>query len=182
MRSSQVASRYAKALYGFAKEKGEQDQVFDQMRIINEAFENDQEIAGYIHTPLVRPTDKLKVIEKLVGAVPVSESLKNFLLLLAKKNRLPIFAEVVNAYQIIADESHGVTRGVVRSAAVLGPEDRKRIAEIVSKATKKQVILTYKEDPSLLGGLVAEVGSFTFDDSLTSHLKRINEQLTRGTA
>ena len=67
----------------------------------------------------------------------------------------------------------------MRSATVLAPEERKQIETLVSRATKKQVILSYKEDPSLVGGLVAEVGSFTFDDSLISHLKRINEQLTR---
>jgi F-type H+-transporting ATPase subunit delta len=92
---------------------------------------------------------------------------------------LGLFHDIVTSYEVIADEAHGVTRGTVRSATVLGPEDRKRIEELVSKATKKQVILTYKEDPALVGGLVAEVGSFTFDDSITSHLKRINEQLTR---
>src|SRR5262249_48841149 len=96
-----------------------------------------------------------------------------------RKNRLGVFKDIVGAYEQIADEAHGVMRGTVRSATVLAPEERKRIETLVSRATAKQVILTYKEDPSLLGGLVAEVGSYTFDDSLLSHLKRINEQLTR---
>lgn len=179
MRSGLVASRYAKALYGYARERGEQDAVFSQMRVLSESFGGDAEIKAYFHSPLIRPTDKMKVIEKLVTAVPMAETLKNFLLLLSRKNRLPLFAEVVTAYQDIADEAHGVVRGAVRSATVLGPDDRKRVAELVSKATHKQVILVYKEDPSLLGGMVAEVGSYTFDDSLASHLRRINEQLTR---
>lgn len=179
MRNIQIATRYARALYNIAKEKNEQDNVFSQMRVMEEAFRHDKEISEFVHSPVIRPTDKVKAMEKLVAAIPLTEILKNFLLLLAKKNRLPIFADVVTAYQTISDEANGVTRGVVRSAAVLGPEDRKRVEEIVSRATKKQVILTYKEDPTLLGGLVAEVGSYTFDDSLTSHLKRIKEQLTR---
>ena len=111
--------------------------------------------------------------------VKLPEILKNFMLLLGMKNRLSLFADIVTSYQSIADEAHGVTRGVVRSATVLAPDERKRIEELVGRATKKQVILTYKEDPSLLGGLIAEVGSFTFDDSLSSHLTRINEQLNR---
>jgi F-type H+-transporting ATPase subunit delta len=175
----QIATRYARALYNLAKDKNEQDNVFSQMRVIEDAFALDKQISEFIHSPLIRPTDKVKAMEKLVTSVGLTEVLKNFLLLLAKKNRLPIFTDVVTAYQTISDEANGVTRGVVRSAAVLGPEDRKRVEEIVSRATKKQVILTYKEDPTLLGGLVAEVGSYTFDDSLTSHLKRIKEQLTR---
>ncbi|NJL23951.1 MAG: ATP synthase F1 subunit delta [Calothrix sp. SM1_5_4] len=166
-------------MYGLAKEKGEDDTVFEQMRAMDQAFRADEAIVEFMESPLYRPTDKVKAIEALLSKVQVTETLKSFLLLLTKKNRLPLFSEVVVAYQMIADEAHGVTRGTVRSAAVLAPEERKRIEELVSRATKKQVILTYKEDPALLGGLVAEVGSFTFDDSLISHLKRINEQLTR---
>ena len=182
MRSMQVATRYARALYNLAKEKNEQDAVFDQMRVIAEAFTSDKDIANYLHSRLIPTSEKVKAVDKLVSTVALAATLKNFLQLLATKNRLPLFAEIVSAYETIADEAHGVTRGVVRSATVLGPEERQRISELVSRATKKQVILTYKEDPSLLGGLVAEVGTYTFDDSLTSHLKRMNEQLTRANA
>lgn len=179
MRNMILATRYARALYNLAKDKNEQDAVFAQMRVINEAFTGDKEISQYLFSSVVRPMDKVATLEKMTASLPLSEAMKNFILLLAKKNRLGVFKEIVTAYEFINDEAHGVTRGTVRSATVLAPEERQRIETLVGRATKKQVILTYKEDPTLLGGLVAEVGSFTFDDSLTTHLKRINEQLTR---
>lgn len=174
-----LATRYARALYNLAKDGGDEDTVFGQMRAINQAFSGDHEVSGFLFSPVIRPAQKVAALEKLTAGLAIPESLKNFLLLLGKKNRLGIFKDIVIAYQQIADEAHGVTRGTVRSATVLAPEERKRIETLVGRATKKQVILTYKEDPALVGGLVAEVGSFTFDDSLISHLKRINEQLTR---
>jgi F-type H+-transporting ATPase subunit delta len=179
MKNMLLAARYARALYALAKEKNEQDAVHAQMRAVSEAFSSDAEISRFLESPVIRPAEKVKALAKLVESLNVPESLKNFILLLGKKNRLGIFKEIVHAFQLITDETHGVTRGVVTSAAVLDPAERKRIETLVGKATKKQVILTYKEDPSLLGGLVAEVGSFTFDDSLMSHLNRINEQLNR---
>ena len=179
MRSMLLAVRYARALYNLAKDAGSHEAVFAEMRVIGEAFTSDEEIKNFLSTPMIQPKDKIKAIEAMLAKVKINEVLKNFMLLLARKGRLEIFPEVVTAYQQISDESHGVTRGHVRSATALGPEARKNIEELVGKATKKKVILTYKEDPSLLGGLVAEVGSFTFDDSLISHLSRINEQLTR---
>jgi F-type H+-transporting ATPase subunit delta len=181
MRSLIVAHRYARALHSLASETKEQDIVFEQMRIFSEAFTKDEGIAEFLQTPLVSPEDKRKAMAGLLAKIAVCEPLKNFLLVLAKKNRLGLFSEMVFAYQTIADEANGVTRGTVRSATVLGPEDRRRLEELVGRATKKQVILSYKEDSELLGGLVAQVGSYTFDDSLDSHLNRINEQLTRST-
>lgn len=179
MKNSILATRYARALYMLAKEAGQHETVYAQMRVIEDAFSLEREIHEFIHSPVVRPTDKEKALEQLCAKVKVPDLLKNFLLVLARKNRLTIFSSIVAAFQAIADEAHGVTRGTVRSASVLAPDERKNLEQMVSRATKKQVILTYKEDPSLIGGLVAEVGSYTFDDSLESHLTRINEQLTR---
>lgn len=179
MKYGQLANRYARAIYMLAKDAGVQDAVFDEMRVVAEALSADPEVAAFLESRLVRPADKVAVITKLTESIKMQDVLKRFLTTLARKGRLPIFGQAVEAYQLINDEAHGVTRGTVRSATVLGPDERKQISELVSRATKKQVVLTYKEDPTLLGGLVAEVGSLTFDDSLISHLRRMNEQLTR---
>ncbi len=181
MKNTLLAKRYAKALYGLAKESGEQDVIFEQMRVISHAISSDASVSSFLFSPLVRPSEKVAAFEKLLGTLSVPQVLKNFILLVAKKNRLAVFNDILVAYQNFADEAHGVTRGTVRSATVLAPEERKRIETLVGRATKKQVILSYKEDAHLLGGLVAEVGSFTFDDSLAAHLNRMNEQLTRET-
>jgi F-type H+-transporting ATPase subunit delta len=177
--TSQIGTRYAKALYQLASESNQQEEIFKQIRSINEALDLDPTIQGFLSSPLIRPVEKEKAFAAAFKVVEVSDLVKNFVFLLARKQRLPIFNEVVTAFQALADEKHGVVRGVVRSTTVLAPEERKRIEETVNRVTKKNAILSYKEDPQLLGGLVAEVGSYTFDDSLVSHLRRMNEQLTQ---
>ena len=71
----------------------------------------------------------------------------------------------------------------VRSARQpsLAPEERQRLEKTIEGVLNKKVILTYKVDPSVIGGLIASVRSFTFDDSIDSHLKRMNEELKRRT-
>jgi F-type H+-transporting ATPase subunit delta len=179
MKASEIASRYAQALYQLASEQTKQDETFSQIRALADALSAEATIAQFLTSPLVRPSEKEKAFADSFKHLSISETVKNFVFLLAKKQRLEIFSDIVTAYQNIADEKHGVVRGVVRSTTVLPPEERKRIEQTVNRVTNKQALLIYKEDPSLLGGLVADVGSFTFDDSLASHLKRMNEQLTR---
>ena len=108
-----------------------------------------------------------------------SEGVKSLLILLAKKNRFSEWKNVVNAFQAKTDEAHGVVRGVVRSASPLVPENRQKLEARVAQVTGKKVILEYKQDPTLLGGMVAEVGSLTFDDSLETQLRLLNEDLKR---
>ena len=178
MKYSQVAIRYAKALYMLATENGSESQTYSQLQFLADAMEKDSAIMDFLTSPLIGREKKEKVFTDGLNGKFAPET-KNFLLLLAKKNRVHLVPEIVIAFQALMDEKSGVTRGVVKSPSPLTAEEQKEIENKVSKYTNKQVILTFEEDKSLIGGLVAEVGSYTFDDSLTSHLTRLNEELNR---
>lgn len=178
MRYSEVAQRYAKALFYLAKENGTANETHEQLKFLSAAIKKDQEILDFLTSPLVTKSEKEKVFTDGLNGEFSGET-KNFLLLLAKKGRVHLIPEIVIAFQTLIDEANSVTRGKVRSATVLSEVELDKIKETVSKITNKKVILTFEEDKSLIGGLVAEVGSFTFDDSLTSHMARLNEELNR---
>lgn len=178
MRASEVSKRYARALYELAKSNNKGDQVFAELRTLQAAFTSDRSIAELMESPLVTPEQrKLALTASTAGKV--SEELFNTLMLLAEKNRLYIFSDLVLSYQEISDEDQGLTRGWVKSASPLAPGAKKRIEDTIAKATGKKVILSFSEDPKLLGGTMAQVGGWTFDDSLESHLTRMSEDLNR---
>jgi F-type H+-transporting ATPase subunit delta len=181
MKFSEIASRYSKALFDLSKEKEQQDKVFSEIRAIADLLNKHGELKDFLVSPLIRVEDKETALKAALEKAGLSEESMNFLLLLARKDRFDIFDEIVESYQFQTDESHGVTRGQVRSAAVLSPSEREDVEKTVSKITGKRVILSYKEDPGLIGGVVAQVGSFTFDDSLSSHLTRLKEEINRRT-
>lgn len=181
MKFSELASRYSKALFELAKESGDQEKVFGEVRAFSDLLEKNEEIKSFLTNPLIKSEDKEAALQKALNNSGIGDLAKNFLLVLAQKDRLELFEEIVEALQFQTDEAHGVTRGLVRSATVLGPSEREGVEKTVSKVTGKQVILTYKEDPTLIGGVVAQVGSFTFDDSLASHLTRLKEEINRRT-
>lgn len=175
---SEVSRRYARALYDLAQSKNVADKVFAELRVLGEVLASQPDIKEFVLSPLISPAQKMKAFEGALAG-KVSEELLSTLRLLTDKNRLEILEQVVLAYEAISDEAHGVTRGVVRSAAPLTAEDRRRVEETVNRVTKKKVILTFEEDPSLLGGMVTQVGGWTFDDSLKSHLNKLSEELNR---
>lgn len=179
MNISEVAVRYAKAFYSMAEESKNLETLFNELRALNEMFESNKEITEFFSSPLVSAKDKATALNNSLKDQKLSDETKNFLSILAKKNRLEYFPQIVSAFEQESDEAHGVVRGVVRSAVALGPDQRQRVEDIVAKATKKRAILSYSVDPSLIGGLVAEVGSYTFDDTIESHLRRLNEDLKR---
>ncbi len=181
MRVSELGNRYAKALFDLATENKTQEKVFSDLRVLEKVIVEDKDVYAYLTSAIIRPEDKQKVIKTAVANSGLSTEVENMLDLIASRNRLSIFAELTHAFQAQIDSTNGVARGVVRSASVLGPEERKQIESKVETAIKKKVILTYKVDATLIGGLVAQVGSFTFDDSIDAHLRKIHDDLNRRT-
>ena len=179
MNYSEVASRYASALFEIAKDNNDLDKVFAEIRELNKVYEKNNEVVEFVSSPLIKPSEKLKAVKATLENKGLSETTENFVLTLAKKNRLEIFPQIVLAFQTKTDEANGVTRGTVTSSSVLAPEERKSVENKVQKVTGKKVILTYEEDTEHIGGIIAKVGSYTFDDTLTSHLRRLQEDIKR---
>jgi F-type H+-transporting ATPase subunit delta len=70
----------------------------------------------------------------------------------------------------------------VRSATPLADADRRRLEEGLSGITGKQVTVEVTLDPTLIGGLVAQVGGLVFDGSVRAQLEALRQELRRGTA
>ena len=179
MKHAVVAGRYAKALYSLASEQKIEERVLNELRETATAFtESPQEFETLV-SPTLRHEDRKKIVTALFDAKSYTELFRSFVQLLVSKNRLNLFGEIVEAYQQQSDLLHGVSRGTVRSPAPMKPEERIRLEEIVSRVTKKKAILEYKQSPELIGGMLAHVGSYTFDDSLDTQLRLMYENLNR---
>jgi F-type H+-transporting ATPase subunit delta len=61
----------------------------------------------------------------------------------------------------------------VRSAIDLNDDQRKRLAEALGQATGKQVEVKVVVDPSVLGGIVAQVGDTVIDGSVRGRLDQL---------
>ena len=177
---SVVSLRYANALYDLVLGTDVENKVGEEIGALSEIF-REGDVKEFIESPLVSPSLREKALAKATEGMNLSEQTVNFVLTLAKKNRLRLLPEIVEAYREKRDRAHGVLRGKVESAVALSVEEREEIKTLVERAIKKKVILSYEENPKVLGGLTAKVGSFVFDDTLTFHLKKMKEDLKRRT-
>jgi F-type H+-transporting ATPase subunit delta len=179
MRYSEVSSRYASALFELSQEQDNRQKVFESLLQIKEAFRKDETISQYIYSEFVKADEKEKVLGATLKNVSVEELAKNLVLLLARRGRIHLFDEVIDAFQDTSDVFHGVTRGTVKAATALSEDQQKRIEDKISSVTGKKVILSYECDPKVIGGLIAEVGGYVFDDTVTTHLRRLKEDIKR---
>lgn len=179
MKVSQLASRYAKSIFELARETKTEESVLSQLRALDQAFSKEPETLEFLSSPLINAEERERVLESALKGAGATEQVHQLLVLLVRKGRFGVFNQIVESFQNSLDAANGVVRGNVRSATALGPAERQQIEATVEKVLNKKVIMTYKVDPTVIGGLVAQVGSYTFDDSIDSHLQRLNDELKR---
>ena len=68
----------------------------------------------------------------------------------------------------------------MRSAAPLSPEKVQSLEQSLARLTGKQVQLDVTIDPSLIGGVVARIGSTVYDGSIRTQLEKMKQQLVEG--
>ena len=179
MRVSEVSKRYAKALLAVTKQKGVHAKALGEIQVLAQAFCQDVTTKSYFTNPMISSDKKIQAVKEALSNKGVSEEVFNTIVLLGEKNRIDILEQVALAYRDLLDAEEGLTRGTIRSAQPLSAEAQKEIEEKINKILNKKIVLTYVQDQKLLGGVVAQVGGWTFDDSIDTHLKKLNEELNR---
>ena len=78
----------------------------------------------------------------------------------------------------MVDADQNVCKGKVRSAIALDDTLQEKVKATLEKITGKTVILSTEVDPSILGGIVAQVGDLVLDGSLKTQLSELKESIT----
>jgi F-type H+-transporting ATPase subunit delta len=175
-----IARRYARALLDVAAEANRTDAVSDQLSTFVKALEQNRELSDVFLNPAYTRVQRNQVVESLIGMVGTVEPvLANTLRLLVDRNRLIYLPDIARVYRDMADARAGRVRGHVTSATKLAPDALEMLRKNLQQITQRDVILEAHEDPTLLGGVSAQVGSVLFDGSVRTQLEQLRRELKR---
>jgi F-type H+-transporting ATPase subunit delta len=173
-----IARRYARALLDVTAESQRTDAVATQLDSLVKAFERSPELSDVLLNPAYSRAQRAQVVESLIQlAGNLDPILSNTLRLLVERNRLIYLPDVARAFREMADARAGRVRGQVTSAAPLTPDTLEQLRKNLQQLTQRDVILEQKVDPSLLGGVAAQVGSVLYDGSLRTQLEQMRREL-----
>jgi F-type H+-transporting ATPase subunit delta len=178
MSSRTAGSRYAKALFDVALKESDPAAVERDLEGFAALLAGHAQLARVLTNPAVPAPRKRALLSELIsrldGLAPVTAKL---LLLLAERDRFPVFADLVEAYRTRFMDHQKIVRAVVTSAAPLSEDGRRSLEKGLAAAVGKRVTVRAEVDPAIIGGVIARVGSVVFDGSVRRQLERIKEKL-----
>ncbi len=167
---------YAQALFAVAQAEDVLPKVEDELYAFGKALEQHTDLREALTDAVLPVENKKAVVEDLLGerAHPITLGLLGFVIDLGRARHIPKIVEEL-ARMASVERSHALAE--VRTAVDLTDEQRRRLAEALSRATGRTVDLKVVVDPSVIGGVVARVGDEVFDGSIASRLEDAKQAL-----
>jgi F-type H+-transporting ATPase subunit delta len=170
-----IARRWARALFALGEEKGTLVGLVRDVQRAAEVWAESAELRIALVNPLLTASARLGVWEALIRRLGVSPLSANFFRLLFDKRRLGELPAIARELQVMTDERDNRVRAEVVG---VGPVPEPIVAQLkvaLQRQTGRAVVVTTREDPSLIGGLVTRVGDLMYDGSIRAQLARIKE-------
>jgi F-type H+-transporting ATPase subunit delta len=172
-----IANRYARALADVVAPTGNYTEILGELEDFGAAYRESLELREVCDTPAVSMAQKLSVLEALAGKMGASHLTLNVLRVLTSHYRMPLLEEAIEAFRNLAYARLGVVRVRVSSASGLSEQQQELLTARFNELTQKRSELEFQLDESLIGGLVAQIGSTVFDGSIRGSLDRLRGQL-----
>lgn len=169
-----AAKRYALAAFQIAQEHGEMEAWHTAVNQIAE-FMSDPEVRRVLENRRVGQEPKQRLIQAALGDLPPLPL--NLARLLVRKNRTALAGEIASEFGQMLEAERGIQRAHVRTAVPLGDAEIAALGRRLQEQTGHEVILDVEVDPSVLGGVVVQIGDRLIDASTRARLQAMRESL-----
>ena len=167
---------YADALFAVARAEGNLKEVEDELFRFARVLEGSDELRAKLTDPHIPAAVRVQIVEDLLGgkAQPSTIGLVSMVVGNGRARELPAIVDLMVSKAAAAAQKEVAE---VRSAIPLSPDQIARLAEALGKATGKQVEVKVILDPTIKGGVIAQIGDTVIDGSVRRRLEQLRNAL-----
>ena len=169
-----AARRYAQAAFELAQASGntaEWAAALDEMA----AFMTQPEVSAALENTRASQSAKQQLVETGLRDLPKLPF--NLARLLVRKGRTTLAADIATIFRELIEAEQGIAHACARTAVPLTGEELAALSNRLQQTTGKPVVLETQVDPSLIGGVVIQIGDQLIDASTRSRLLALRQSL-----
>ncbi len=174
--ASERDNAYASAIVAVAAAEGALSTVQDEFFAVARAVSDSDELASTLSDQQAPAARRQQVIEDLLGgkAHPTTVALVSMIVGTGRARDLPVIAEAVVA---LGASQAGKQVAIVKSAVELTEDQKTRLAAALQQSVGTPVDVRVVIDPTVMGGLVAQVGDTVIDGSVRRRLDQLKQAI-----
>jgi F-type H+-transporting ATPase subunit delta len=177
MKSSKVASRYAKSLLEIAIEQKNIDSVLGDMVFLLEINNQSKDLELLIQSPIIKADKKIEIFDRIFEQF--EEVTKSFVRLITKNGREYLLPEIATSFDALVKEHKGIVPVTLVSATKLDDKTKEQIMSKVEGMITGKLEVEEKIDDSIIGGFIVRMGDTQIDASVLRQFNNLKQRLTR---
>ena len=167
--------RHAEALFELASERGKEEGVLDNLKSGREVLTHPL-LLSLFENPKVSLDEKKKILKRVIP--DMEDIFEKFLLFLVDKGRMRLLPGIASEYERIFNEKRGIEYAEVITAVSLDEDMEERIKRRLSELFGKEIYISKRVDPGIIGGMVVRVGDKLIDGSIRMRLEEMRKSLS----
>ncbi|MCA9102570.1 MAG: ATP synthase F1 subunit delta [Pirellulales bacterium] len=168
---------YAKSLLGAAEKIGVIKDVLAELNsFVRDVLDHFPEFEATLTSGLLSASEKAEMFERVMAG-RTSDLFGDFLKVLAQHDRLGYLRVIRTEARRLHDEMRGIVRVSVRTAVPLSEPQQVSIANRLRSIVAGEPALDLHIDPTIIGGIVFQVGDTVYDGSVARQLRNVREQM-----
>ena len=179
MVTGSLARRYARAVLEIGIANGNLDKIGADLRSLAKAMHESTELVTALTNPALRRADRRRVLDGLLERIGAELHTRHLIYLLLDGERLSSVEAIAREVNAMIEARSGKMSAEVTSAKPLDAAQLSQITAALEKLSGKKVSVSRREDPELLGGVVAKLGDTVYDGSLRTQLRTLRDELTK---
>lgn len=172
-----LAGRYATALFELARESKAVSAVEASLAQVQAALAGSTDFFALTTNASVSRDDAKKAVAAIAKAMKLDALTTKTLGVLAENRRLAETGAVAKAFAALAAADRGEMTAEVTSAHALTATQTKAIAAKLKERVGRDVAISAKVDPAILGGLTVKIGSTLIDNSIQTRLNTLAQAM-----
>ncbi|MBC2576311.1 F0F1 ATP synthase subunit delta [Peptostreptococcus canis] len=175
---SQVASRYAEALFQLAEEENKTSEVYSEIFEMNDLIKNNVDLYDVLRSPFISRDEKKNVADRIFTD-SVSINSRNFLMVLIDNNRTTELDSIVLSFKNMLNDKNNVSEGKVITAIALTEEQLSELESNLSAKYNRSIKLVNEISEDIIGGVLVKIGNEEIDGTLKTRLDSLKEVLSQ---
>lgn len=175
---SVFALQYARALADVViSDKLDTAEVERQLTDFLDTFRGSKELQEVFANPSIELAEKVKVLDAIAPRVGMVKQVRNFFAVLLQNDRMGAVGSIFAEYRNEMNVRLHISEAEIVSIRELTPDEKSKMEAKAADLTGLKIRPVYKQDSSLLGGVVLRIGDTIYDGSVRGRLEELREKL-----
>lgn len=174
-----ISKTYGDALFELAVEEDKIDVLLEEIEQLQNILAQNEEFGKLMNHPKIIKEEKIQVAENVFKG-RISQELLGFLTIIISKDRYKDIDEILAYFIAEVKKYKGIGVATVTTAVPLREDQCRKIEQKLLETTEyKSMEMHYKQDASLIGGMVIRIGDRVVDSSISTKLNELQKELLK---